>query len=191
MATERPCSVCQHNSRLAIDQAVLNGKALRAIARDFGIGSGEPGTETFKPDHKKVERHRDRCMGEAYRAAREADLEASGLALVNRMKQLDEVVDEVLARERKGIVVYDSEGIAPLLDDDGQPLRRYNDRTILAAVQQARRNTEIRAKLSGAVPDGDPEALARQRDLLSDPKARRLMAELDALLNGGDQEVTH
>jgi hypothetical protein len=191
VATERPCSVCQHNSRLAIDQAILNGKALRAIARDFAIGSGEPGTDTFKPDHKKVERHRDRCMGEAYRAARDADLEASGLALVNRVKELDEIVDEVLVRERKGTVVYDSEGVAPLLDDDGNPLRRFNDRTILAAVREARRNTEMRAKLSGAVPDGDPEALARQRDLLKDPKARALMAELDALINGGDQEVAH
>lgn len=191
MATERPCSVCQHPSRLAIDQAILNGKALRAIARDFGIGSGEYGTDSFKADHKKVERHRERCMGEAYRAAKAADLEASGLALVNRVKELDEIVDEVLVRERKGQVVMDSEGIAPLLDDDGNPLRRFNDRTILAAVREARRNTEMRAKLSGAVPDGDPEALARQRDLLRDPKARALMAELDALINGDDQEVAH
>jgi hypothetical protein len=191
MAAERPCSVCQHNSRLAIDQAILNGKALRAIARDFGIGSGEPGTDTFKPDHKKVERHRDRCMGEAYRAAKAADLEASGLALVNRIKELDEIVDEVLVRERRGEVQYDAERIAPLLNEDGSEVRRYNDRTILAAVREARRNTEMRAKLSGAVPDGDPEALARQRDALKDPKARRLMAELDALLNGDDQEVAH
>lgn len=189
MAGERPCSICQHASRLAIDQAVLNGKALRAIARDFGIGSGEHGTPSFKPDHKKVERHRERCMGEAYRAAKDADLEASGLALVNRLKELDEIVDEVLARERAGEVVYDAERIAPLLNDDGTQMRRFSTRNILAAVQQARRNTEIRAKLAGAVPEGDPEALARQRDLLGNPKARAIMAELDALLNSGDQEI--
>lgn len=189
MAGERPCSVCQHPSRLAIDQAILNGKALRAIARDFGIGSGEYGTDSFKPDHKKVERHRERCMGEAYRAAKAADLEASGLALVNRMKELDEAVDEVLNRARSGEVVYDPEHIAPLLDEDGRPLRRYNDRTILAAVQQARRNTELRAKLAGATEDTDPEALERQRQMLGDPKARKLMAELDALVNGPDQEL--
>lgn len=141
-----PCQVCDHPSRLAIDQAILNQKPLRGIARDFGIGSGEQGTPSFKADHKKITRHIDRCMGDAYSVAREADLEASGLALVNRMVQMDEVVDEVLARSRKGHPVLD-DGV-PLLDEDGQPLRRYDDRMILAAVQQARRNTEIRARLS-------------------------------------------
>jgi hypothetical protein len=184
---ERPCAVCQHPSRLAIDQAILNGKALRAIARDFRVGSERSGT--FREDHKKIERHRDKCMGEAYRAAKEADLEASGLALVNRMKELDEAVDEVLTRSRSGEVVYDGEGIAPLLNEDGTERKRYSDRTILAAVREARRNTEMRAKLAGAVPDGDPESLDRQRAALENPKARKLMAELDALLNGDDQEV--
>lgn len=187
---ERPCQVCQHPSRLSIDQAILNGKGLRAIARDFGIGSGEPRTESFKPDHKKVQRHRDRCMGEAYQAAKEADLEASGLALVNRMKELDEITDEVIKRHREGEVVYDAEGVRILMDEDGvTPLRRFNDRMLLAAIQQARRNTEMRAKLSGATPDGDMTALEHQRELLNSPKARRLMAELDALANGDDQEL--
>jgi hypothetical protein len=189
MAGERPCQVCQHGSRLTIDQAILNGKALRAIARDFGIGA-HPGTEQFRPDHKKVERHRDRCMGEAYQAAKAADLEASGLALINRLKELDEAVDEVLARSRKGEPIYDTEGIQVLLEEDGvTPRKRYNERMILAAVQQARKNTEIRARLSGAVPEGDPEALERQRLLLQSPEARRLMAELDALANASDQEL--
>lgn len=186
----KPCSICSHGSRLSIDQAILNGKSLRAVARDFGIGAGTPGTPEFRPDHKKVQRHRDTCMGEAYQKAKDADLEASGLALVNRMKELDEAVDEVLSRSREGEDVYDAEGIQVLMGPDGvTPRKRYNDRMILAAVQQARRNTEMRAKLSGAVPDADPEALERQRDALHNPKARRLMAELDAILNGDDQEV--
>lgn len=189
MAGERPCQVCQHPSRLAIDQAILNGKALRAIARDFGIGA-HPGTDQFRADHKKVERHRDKCMGEAYQAAKAADLEASGLALINRLKELDEAVDEVLTRSRQGEPVYDDEGIQVRLMPDGTtPVMRYNDRMILAAVQQARKNTEIRARLSGAVPEGDPEALERQRLLLQSPEARRLMAELDALTNAEDQEL--
>jgi hypothetical protein len=189
VAGERPCSICQHGSRLTIDQAILNGKALRAIARDFGIGA-HPGTDQFRPDHKKVERHRDRCMGEAYQAAKAADLEASGLALINRLKELDEAVDEVLARSRSGEPIYDGEGIQVLLEEDGvTPRKRYDNRMILAAVQQARKNTEIRARLSGAVPEGDPEALERQRALLASPEARKLMAELDALANAADQEL--
>lgn len=189
MAGERPCQVCQHASRLSIDQAILNGKALRAIARDFGIGA-HPGTDQFRPDHKKVERHRDKCMGEAYRAAKDKNLEESGLALINRLKELDQAVDEVLARSREGEPIYDAEGIQVLLEEDGvTPRKRYNERMILAAVQQARKNTEVRARLAGAVPEGDPEALERQRLLLGSPEARRLMAELDALANASDQEL--
>lgn len=189
MAGGRPCQVCQHESRLSIDQAILNGKGLRAIARDFGIGS-RVGTPDFRPDHKKVERHRDGCMGEAYRAAREADLEKSGLALVNRMKELDEAVDEVLARARKGEPVYDAEGVTLLMDTDGvTPLVRYNDRTLLAAIREARRNTEMRAKLAGAVPEGDQDSLDQARALLASPEARRLLAQLDALQSMGDQEL--
>lgn len=104
-ARKRTCRVCEHPSHLAIDQALLNGKALRAIARDFGIGSGEQGTDAFKPDHKILSSHRDQCMGAAYQAARDADLEASGLALVNRMIQMDGVVDEVLERTTKGAII--------------------------------------------------------------------------------------
>lgn len=186
--SERPCQVCLHGSRHSIDQAILNGKGLRAIARDFGIGSGEPGTDTFRADHKKVQRHRDRCMGEAYQAAKAADLEASGLALVNRMKELDDAVDEVLRRSREGYDLVGSEGV-PYLDSDGKPLKRYDDRTLLAAIREARRNVEMRHRLSGATPDGDPEALERQRELLAKPEVRRLMAQIDELLAKGDQEL--
>lgn len=188
MAHERPCSVCLHPSRLAIDQAILNGKGLRPIARDFSIGSGEPGTKSFKPDHKKVERHRDRCMGEAYQAARKADLEASGLALVNRMIQMDEVVDEVIARHRKGEPILE-DGV-PLLNDDGSPMVRFKDATLLAAVREARRNTEMRAKLAGAMPESNEDDLERLRAGLSNPEVRRLLAEVDRITGAGDQEVT-
>lgn len=183
---ERPCTVCQHPSRLAIDQAILNGKGLRAIARDFRIGRGEG--DDFVADHKKVQRHRDRCMGEAYRAAKDADLEASGLALVNRMKELDEVVDEVLRRLRAGTPLRTSEGL-PITDPNGDPVTLYEERTLLRAVAEARRNVDMRAKLAGALPEGDAEGLERQRELLQNPAVRRLMAELDELLAKDDQEL--
>lgn len=186
---ERPCQVCQHPSRLAIDQAILNGKAVRAIARDFSIGSAV-GTDRFKPDHKKVTRHIERCMGEAYRAAKAADLEASGLALVNRMKHLDDVVDEVLERSRKGTPVVDTEGI-PLLDDEGQPRLSFKEATILAAIREARRNTELRAKLAGVEAGGDPDEADRARAALASPEARRLLTQLDEVLADGDQELSH
>lgn len=194
MATERkpiprPCQICQHDSRLAIDQAILNGKGVRAIARDFSIGSGKPGTDSFKPDHKKVTRHIERCMGEAYQKAKDADLEASGLALVNRMKMLDEVADEVIARHREGIPLVDAEGIPVLDPETGHVVRQYKDSTLLGAIREARRNTEMRAKLAGAVVDGPGDLLDRNRAALASPEARRLLAELDALTGKDDQEL--
>jgi len=180
MGKERLCQVCEHLSRLAIDQAILNNKPLRVIAREFGIGSGQFGTPSFKEDHKKLSRHVERCMGEAYRAAKEADLEASGLALVNRMRQLDEIVDEVLERSREGepILVDD----VPLLNPDGSPMKRFKDTTLLAAIREARRNTELRAKLAGALPEGDEDAVAKARAALNSPAARRLVTELERTL---------
>jgi len=190
MATraKRTCQVCEHPSRMAIDQAVLNGKALRAIARDFGIGSNV-GTEDFRPDHKKLSTHVDRCMGEAYQAAKAADLEASGLALVNRLKHLDDVVDEVIARHREGVTLLDRDDLPVLDPRTGDQLRAHNDTALLRAIGEARRNTELRAKLAGAVPDGDPEGLEKSRQLLASPAARRLLAELDALTHADDQDV--
>lgn len=186
---EGRCQVCEHPSRLAIDQAILNGKSHRAIARDFNIGSGV-GTDHFKADHKKISRHIERCMGEAYRAAKEADLEASGLALVNRMKHLDDVVDEVLARARKGEPMVDSDGI-PLLDEEGQPRRLFRETVLLAAIREARRNTEMRAKLAGVTPEGDEGALEAAKAALASPEARRLLTQLDEALARGDQELSH
>jgi hypothetical protein len=175
------CQVCSHDSRLAIDQAILNGKSLNSIARQFGIGSHRG--ETFRPDHKIVGRHRDNHLGEAYAKARDADLEASGLALVNRMKQLDEDADAILARCREGEVITDGEGLPVLDPKTGQYLRRFADRTFLAAIREARRNVEMRARLAGALPEGtDEDALAKARAALNSPKARKALADLEAAL---------
>lgn len=173
---EPRCRICTHPSMLAINQAILNGKPQRAVARDFDLG-----------DHKIVARH-VRHMGDTYQAARDADAEASGMALVNRMKQLDEQVDAVLTRVAQGEVVYDNEGL-PVLDPSGdgtQFLRRHREATILAAVREARRNVEMRAKLAGAIPEGDDEALNKARAALASPEARRLLAELDRTLAQAD-----
>jgi len=178
MATDtHPCQVCQHDDRASIDQALINGKSTRAIARDFQIGA-RPGTPEFVPNHGKVRRHVDQCLGEAFRAVKADNVEAVGLALVIRMKHLDQVVDETLARLREGTPVTDDTG--PLLNADGSPMVRYQEPQIMAAVREARRNVETQARLSGALPDGDPDAANEARKALSDPEVRRLSAQIEA-----------
>lgn len=182
---ERPCQVCSHPSRLAIDQALLNGKGLRPTAVAFGIGSGEFGTDSFKPDHKKVQRHIDRCMGEAYRAAKEADQIDVGRLLIQRMERADEIVDGIVARNIDGVPLSDENG--PLLKPDGTPYMKVNERVLLSAVSEMRRNAEMRAKLAGALPEGDEDAVTKARAALNSPEARKALADLDAILAQQDQ----
>lgn len=182
--SSRPCQVCSHPSRLAIDQALLNGKGLRVIARDFGIGSGEYGTDTFKADHKKVDRHRHTCMGESYRAAKDAELVGAGKALIDRMATLNEAVMEVLERSRAGVPVTDEHGVVLL--PSGEPVLVYPERVILGAVAEARRNVETEAKLAGALPEGDEDAATKARAALANPAVRKALADVDAAMAGLD-----
>lgn len=184
MAHDGLCSICSHDDRAAIDAALVNGKPLRQIARTFGIGSGQQGTDTFKPDHKKVSHHRDRCMGRAYAAAVQEREVQAGNALVDRMATLDEVVDETLTRLRQGTALSDRNG--PMLSEDGRPVMVYNDRAILAAVREARQNVEMHARLAGALPEGEADAVAAARAMLGTPEARALVQNVEQYL--ADQE---
>lgn len=175
-----PCQVCSHGSRLALETALANGKSAREVARTFGIGSGTPGTDTFKADHKKVTRHIQEHMGPAYRDALEARHLESGNNLVDRLAELDAAVNASLARALAGSVVYDADGNP--LPDPTQPdglMRTYQERTILAAAEQGRRNLELRARLSGAADAGDMDALEAARKALGNPETRRMVQALE------------
>lgn len=173
----RPCPVCIHDSRMAIEQAILNGKSASQVARQFGfMYESKTGP---KPNHKQITNHRDNHMPEAYQASVKDREAASGNAMAARLRYLDEQVDTVIGRAAKGEVIM--VGDVPLLDDDGRPVLRYNDRLLLAAIREARGNVELTAKLAGAIPEGKSEELDRMRDLLKSPEARKLLAKLDAL----------
>lgn len=186
---QHPCTVCNHPDRGAIETAILNGRAMRDVCRQFGIGSGVFGTDTFKPDHKKLERHagsRDGTirghMAEAYQEVMAGRLAESGQAIVSRLEQLHHVTEETMARLRAGTVVEDAQG--PVLDPakPGEYLRRFDNRGILAAVREARANIEVEARLAGALPDGDPDAAEHARAGLESPEVRSLIAQAEAHL---------
>lgn len=177
----RRCSVCAHPSVLGINQAILNGKPFAAIARDHRIGSEKSGT--FKPDHKKVIRHAEGCMATSYQKITETNLTAQGEAIHARMKFLDAQVDTAIADALQGEVVM--VGDVPMLDDDGKPLERRSIshiRALLAAVREGRQNAALVAKLAGAMPDEDAEALEKARAGLDDPAVRKLMLQVEELL---------
>lgn len=176
MASRR-CPVCTHDSRPAIEQAILNGKAHSQIALAFGFTYTRSKDQKVIGNHKVIANHIDH-MGEAFRKAMDERDLASGEALALRLRALEQEVDKVLERANDGTVVM--VGDVPLLDDEGREVRAYDNRLVLAAVAQARANVEMMAKLAGKI-ETDPEDLDAVRKHLTSPKARRLLAELEAL----------
>lgn len=176
------CQVCEHESRQAIEQALVNGKSARGISRQFYIGSGGTDPATFKPDHSKVTKHRDRCMAATFQAATtEARVEA-GSALIARVAEADQAIDEVLARARRGEAMFDPEGM-PMIDMlTGQQVRHYRESTILAAVDRMVKVTDLRARLAGAIPDEDRDAIEQARAALDSPASRAAAAAYAATL---------
>lgn len=172
------CPVCSHESRAAIEQAILNGKPKAQIAKTFGFTYIRSKDQREMGNHKTIQNHLDRCMGEAFKASLEGREMASGEAMATRLRVLEAEVDKVLARANEGQPIL--VGDVPLLDDDGKPLMRYDNRLILAAVREARGNVELLAKLAGKV-ETDPEDLDATRAHLRSPEARRLLARLDEL----------
>jgi len=183
MVTNPRCRICKHDSRSAIETAILSGKAQRAIARDFHLGSTrtEQGHATFIPDHKIVARHTERCMPDAYQSAMSEAKTVHGAQIASRLRFLDECVDEVIAESRLGEPIMSEDGV-PFLNADGSPMTRKNHRVLLAAVREARGNAEMLARLSGAAPEEDQEALDKARQALNDPVARRMLTDLEAHL---------
>lgn len=175
------CPVCDHPSVLGINQAILNGKSFRAIARDFRVGSERSGE--FRPNHHKISRHAEKCMATSFQKLQEANLTAQGAAIQARLKYLDEQVDQAITDALKGEVVM--VGDAPMLDEDGKPMERRSIahvRALLAAVREGRHNAALMAKLAGALPEEDQDALEKARAGLEDPTVRRLVQQMEERL---------
>lgn len=177
----RRCPICEHQSVSAINAAILNGKSYRRIAEDFKIGSSASGT--FKPDHKKVSRHAEKCMATSYQQIQKESLSSQGRAIQERLKHLDDQVDVAIADALEGEVLM--VGDAPMLDNDGQPVRQRSVshlRVLLAAVREGRHNQALMAKLAGALPDEDEAALEAARLGLDNPEIRSLVQQIEELL---------
>lgn len=182
-----PCRICVHDSRPAIEQAILSGKPRASIARNFGFTyrSGKTGEEV--PDGNVVKKHIERCMPKAYQTAMAERENRSGVAMATRLEVLEQKVDLVIERAEKGEPVM--VGDEPLLDDDGRQVMRFDNRLLLAAVREARGNVELMAKLAGAIPENKAEEVEAIRRRLESPEARKLLAALDALDAQADADV--
>lgn len=85
----RPCSVCQHPDRPAIDMMLVNHKPFRAISRQFGLSKDA------------VLRHHDDHLPAVLAKAREAEDVAHAIDVVGQLKAINAAALAVLADARK------------------------------------------------------------------------------------------
>ncbi len=85
----RPCSVCQHPDRPAIDQALVNHRPFRAIARQFGLSKDA------------VLRHHDDDLPATLAKAKEVEDVAHAIDVVGQLRAINAATLSVLADARK------------------------------------------------------------------------------------------
>lgn len=85
----RPCTVCRHPDRAAVDAALVDGEPVRTIAGRFGLS------------HNAVLRHRDGHLPESMAKAREAADVVRGDALLSQVRELQARALAILAAAEK------------------------------------------------------------------------------------------
>lgn len=174
------CTICWHPDRQAIEQQIINGKPLRQIAIQWGWSYTNGKTGKVEGDHKRVSLHRDKCMAADYAYATGADKAETGFAIQARLDELDRHIDTVLKRRLAGHPV-EVEGVA-LLNEDGSPQLVYDDRLILLAVREARRNLDARWRFASGLPEPDKDSMEQARQAMADPEVRRLLQTVEETL---------
>ncbi len=84
----RPCSVCQHPDRPAVDQALVNHRPFRAIARQFGLSKDA------------VLRHHDDDLPATLAKAQEAEDVAHAIDVLGQLRAINAATLQVLADAR-------------------------------------------------------------------------------------------
>jgi len=121
----RTCSVCVHEQRDAIDQALVNGEASTAVAARYFTVSGQP------LGRMAVQRHKDEHLPlRLVKAAEQEDVRAA-LDIVTQLKTINGASLQVLADARSA--------------NDGE--------LALKAVDRVLRQIELQAKLLGELDD--------------------------------------
>ena len=84
----RTCTICQHEARTAIEQAVVTGDSYRHIASQFGVS------------YKAVERHKSHILAPVTEA-REAEVTSQALNVVAQLIAINDAAQEILAEARQ------------------------------------------------------------------------------------------
>ncbi len=134
----RPCTVCRHAERQAIDKALAAGEPCQAVARRFGISADA------------TERHRKAHLPAAILKAQEAADVAAGDQLFDQVKRqqqrAEDLYNEARAIQRQARRQRDRGGVLEAI------------RTATHVLREARRQIELLADLGKAEDTRDLEA---------------------------------
>lgn len=87
---ESQCKVCQHPARVAVEQAIVSGRAMSAIATDHGLSKDS------------VRRHRDRHLAPSMRGAMASAGERGGRTALGRLESLYDRAEAILTAAEQG-----------------------------------------------------------------------------------------
>jgi hypothetical protein len=177
----RKCTICAHDQREAIDQAIVAGAPLRRIAADHSLSESAM--------HRHAKKHLPAKMSKA--------------AAVQEVAEADDLVATVRTQQKRVDALFGAavEILKSARDekDHGRVLQAIN--TAVRAQREASRKTELLARLAGELQGGttvqvavltqSPEWHALRARLLAaleDHPAARL-AVSQALLEAGDGVV--
>jgi hypothetical protein len=124
----RTCTVCRHPDRPAIDQAMVNRRPFRDIARHFGVGKDA------------AVRHHDTCLPETLAKAKQAQETAQANDLLSQLQALrNKALALLLAAEKSGDLrtalfgVREARGCLELLLEVEQRISRQPTLNLLIA----------------------------------------------------------
>ena len=131
------CTVCPHERRTEIDDALVMGESARSIAKRFG-----------GPSHVAFHRHRD-CIREDLRIAREK----RGTRLLQRVERLadklERMADDCEREMREALPDHETEGVTALLVVLKK--RAAQATLFLAAARELRPTFHLMGELNGEI----------------------------------------
>jgi hypothetical protein len=85
----RTCTICRHDKAREINQLIVNGDAIRGIAKRYGASPSS------------LERHRNSCLARKLIAAKELERGGNGPDLISRLREIHAETGAILTLAKK------------------------------------------------------------------------------------------
>src|SRR5215469_2732963 len=141
----RTCTICRHEKRQGIDQALVSGEAFRIIAK------------RFETSWQAVRRHKEHVSG----------------AIVKAAERREERRGESLLEKVDALAVRTQALVAEVFPETGQSGQKINPRDVAAVVREVRETLRLTAQLTGQLK-GDGTTVNVGVGILTSPEWTRI-----------------